>query len=218
MVVEAQDSGREDQRDLHTNPDHPQPRAEVTPPEKLRPPGWGRWDKLLYEYKKITRILKAVQAPPAYKGRGASGPSRGGAAIFGTAPGARLNTIKVREAHSGPLGGHLYLLSISVLEIISLLKFSGLIGVTTFNYFKNPASEMKTSYPETCFPQKYDHVTPRTRPLCNAIWKVHSDWALFLFRPVSSWATRQREARGAGEVRGLPCLSQPLCSVVGGRR
>ena len=96
MVVEAQDSGREDQRDLHTNPDHPQPRAEVTPPEKLRPPGWGRWDKLLYEYKKITRILKAVQAPPAYKGRGASGPSRGGAAIFGTAPGARLNTIKVR--------------------------------------------------------------------------------------------------------------------------
>ena len=148
MVVEAQDSGREDQRDLHTNPDHPQPRAEVTPPEKLRPPGWGRWDKLLYEYKKITRILKAVQAPPAYKGRGASGPSRGGAAIFGTAPGARLNTIKVREAHSGPLGGHLYLLSISVLEIISLLKFSGLIGATTFNYFKNSASEMKTSYPD----------------------------------------------------------------------
>ena len=157
---------------------------------------------MLYEYKKITQILKAVQAPPAYKGRGASGPSRGGAAIFGTAPGARLNTIKVREAHSGPLGGHLYLLSISVLEIISLLKFSGLIGATTFNYFKNSASEMKTSYPETCFPQKYDHVTPRTRPLCNASWKFPLTELCFCsdqFHPGRPGSER-REERGRSEV------------------
>ena len=40
---------------------------------------------------------EAVHAPPNLKGRGASGPARGGAAIFGTAPGARLNTIKVSE-------------------------------------------------------------------------------------------------------------------------
>ena len=42
---------------------------------------------------------EAVHAPPNFKGRGASGPARGGAAIFGTAPGARLNTIKVRDFH-----------------------------------------------------------------------------------------------------------------------
>ena len=40
---------------------------------------------------------EAVHAPPNFKGRGASGPARGGAAIFGTTPGARLNTIKVRS-------------------------------------------------------------------------------------------------------------------------
>ena len=43
------------------------------------------------------RVGEAVHAPPNFKGRGASGPARGGAAIFGTTPGARLNTIKVRE-------------------------------------------------------------------------------------------------------------------------
>ena len=41
------------------------------------------------------RVGEAVHAPPNFKGRGASGPARGGAAIFGTSPGARLNTIKV---------------------------------------------------------------------------------------------------------------------------
>ena len=44
---------------------------------------------------------EAVHAPPNLKGRGASGPARGGAAIFGTAPGARLNTIKVSETVRG---------------------------------------------------------------------------------------------------------------------
>ena len=45
---------------------------------------------------------EAGHAPPASVGRGASLPPRGGAAIFGTVPGARLNTIKVRLVAVSP--------------------------------------------------------------------------------------------------------------------
>ena len=44
MVVEAPEEARlEETRDPHAaNPPQLQPRAEIPPPEKLRPPGWGR--------------------------------------------------------------------------------------------------------------------------------------------------------------------------------
>ena len=57
---------------------------------------------------------EAGRTPPRFKGRGQPGPapqreSRGGAAIFGTVPGARLNTIKTSfilgDQKRDPLGG-----------------------------------------------------------------------------------------------------------------
>ena len=44
MVVEVtEEPGLEENRDLHAaNPPELQRRAEIPPPEKLRPPGWGR--------------------------------------------------------------------------------------------------------------------------------------------------------------------------------
>ena len=44
MVVEGPEEPRlEENRDLHAaNPPELERRAEIPPPEKLRPPGWGR--------------------------------------------------------------------------------------------------------------------------------------------------------------------------------